>query len=66
MKNATQRLIAAAKKVAANPNDPEALRELNEAHKYLLDKLNEVRRDAGLTPGAGMILKSLFHFSFLK
>jgi len=52
LKNATQRLIAAAKKVAANPNDPEALRELNEAHKYLLDKLNEVRRDAGLTPGA--------------
>lgn len=52
MKNATQRLIAAAKKVAANPNDPQAQRELAEAHKYLVDKLNEIRRDAGLIPGA--------------
>eukprot|EP01114_Cavostelium_apophysatum_P003519 TRINITY_DN1345_c0_g1_i2.p1 TRINITY_DN1345_c0_g1~~TRINITY_DN1345_c0_g1_i2.p1 ORF type:complete len:784 (+),score=242.09 TRINITY_DN1345_c0_g1_i2:136-2487(+) len=51
IKNAVQRLIAAAKRVAENPNDPQAQKELAEAHKYLLDKLNAVRRDAQIGGG---------------
>jgi len=48
---ASQRLIAAAKALAQNPNDPELQRKLAAAHQYLLDKLNQVRREARLIPG---------------
>lgn len=51
VKAASQNLIAAAKKLAQNPNDPQALKELEEAHRILLEKLNQARRGAHIIPG---------------
>lgn len=48
IREATQGLIAAAKKVAANPNDKNAQRELDEAYKKLQELINQVRTDARL------------------
>jgi len=50
VKALSDRLINAAKKLAQNPNDPQAQKELEQAHKALLDKLNQVRRDAEIIP----------------
>jgi len=50
VKALSDKLINAAKKLAQNPNDPQAQRELEQAHKALLDKLNQVRRDADIIP----------------
>jgi hypothetical protein len=43
-------VIAAAKRVAANPQDAQAQAELVAAHKYLLDKLEQVKRDVLRAP----------------
>lgn len=37
--------------VAQNPKDPQAQKELAEAHKYLLDKLHQIRKDAHIIEG---------------
>src|SRR5690348_3921217 len=60
IKGAVQRVIAAAKRVAANPDDQQALKELADAQKFLLDKLNSIRRDAHL----GILPLPFFFFFF--
>jgi len=46
-------VIAAARKVAANPNDPRAKAELEAAFKTLQDRLEQARRAPGSGPGLG-------------
>jgi hypothetical protein len=43
VRDAANAVIAAAKKVAANPNDPRAKAELEAAFKNLQDKLEQAR-----------------------
>lgn len=48
IKNAVQKVVNAANRVAANPNDANAKRELDEATKQLNNTLASIRRDARL------------------
>ena len=61
VQKAAERLEAAAKTVAAKPKDPQALKELEEAHQNLLDKMKQVKVLTKVSPK-----KNFFYIFFLK